>query len=260
MNHLKARSVMGHRGGYEGDVMVCKMLGPVFRIVNLRACRISGLESPQDRKYVKKGTVNKNKLDNNISRAKTIVRELALCNTWDKWCTFTIDGSKHNRFDLNVYYKQFAKFINNYNRYCSESEKVSYLLVPEKHADGAWHIHGLLNGIKEKDIVPNKNGYLTWKQYQDKFGFFSFEPIRNKEACAHYILKYITKDMVRSVSDIGAHLYYCSKGLKRSEVVFKGRGSLHCQFDYESDYVKIKEFDCSVVDPFIFFEPAEVVR
>jgi len=65
---------------------------------------------------------------------------------------------------------------------------------------------------------------------------------------------------VRSVSDIGAHLYYCSKGLKRSEVVFKGRGSLHCQFDYESDYVKIKEFDCSVVDPFIFFEPAEVVR
>lgn len=244
-----------HNRGYVKDVMTCKVIGPMFRVVNLKACRVSGLVDKRVKR--KKGTVNSNKLYNNLSRAKSSVRELALCNDWDKFVTFTIDGSKHDRFDLKQYYKDFSTFVKNYNRYCSEEEKVRYLLIPEKHDDGAWHMHGLLNGIKEKDIVPNKNGYLTWKQYHNKFGYFSFDKIRSTDACAHYILKYITKDVSRSVSEIGAHLYYCSQGLRRGEYVYRGGGLLRCQFDYEMDFCKVKEFDMREVNPFIFFEPEE---
>ena len=58
--------------------------------------------------------------------------------------------------------------------------------------------------------------------YFNRFGYISLSPIKNKDACAFYITKYITKDMSCRLKDAGEHLYYCSRGLNRKEVFLYG--------------------------------------
>ena len=164
-----------------------------------------------DMLLAKRHPVNSEKLECNLVRAKTMVREYALCNPWDWWCTFTINPDKYDRKNLDAFFKDFAKFINNYNRYADEY-KVKYLLVPEQHKDGAWHIHGFIKGIKPQDIIENENGDLSWKQYHKKFGFISMERLKNQDKASSYILKYITKNTEKNVSELHRHMYYQSKG------------------------------------------------
>lgn len=52
--------------------------------------------------------------------------------------------------------------------------------------------------------------------------------------------KYITKDLDRTVKESGAHLYYCSQGLKRSAVVFRGKANDGLTYDYENEYNSVK--------------------
>lgn len=73
------------------------------KIIWHKSLRDSGWESERPSK--KKGSVNNGKLENNLCRAKSTVRELALCNDWDYWCTFTLAPDKHNRYDLESYKK-----------------------------------------------------------------------------------------------------------------------------------------------------------
>ena len=229
---------------YIPDVFTVRRYGKhIVRITWHKSLRESGWESEQGKP--RKGTVNDSKLENNLCRAKSTVRELALCNDWDYWCTFTLSPDKQNRYDLEAFVKKFSEFIHNYNRRCDPEDKVKYLLVPEKHQDGAWHMHGLIKGIRKKDLYKNQNGYLSWKQYDSKFGFISMDGIRNKEAISNYILKYVTKDTLRSVSKLNAHAFYSSKNLNRSMEVYRGSAQFKGQWDWEhpDGYCKVKNID-----------------
>lgn len=193
---------------------------------------------------------NENKLSNNISRAKSKVMEYALCNDFDYFVTLTIDGKKYNREDLKLYYKDLSKFLNNYNT--NHKTKIKYILIPELHKDGkSWHMHGLISGIKEKHLVANKNNYLDWKQYSKKFGYMSLGVIKDKKAVSRYITKYINKDMGNSISELNAHSYYCSKGLKTAEKVKEGILSANnIPYDFENEYVGIKWLIKSELDSY----------
>lgn len=124
----------------------------------------------------------------------------------------------------NLYKKNLGEFIHNYNRRCDSEYAVRYLLVPEKHQDGAWHMHGFIKGIRPKDLYTNQYGHLTWKSYEKKFGFISMDKIKDKERASSYILKYMTKDTAHSISELNAHLFYASKKLNRSEEIYRGSG------------------------------------
>lgn len=239
---------------YDRDIFSIKQLGEnTLKIVYNSAVRVPGYECDKhisgyepDKAYVDKCTVNEDKLSNNLSRAKTTVKELALCNPWDFWCTFTIDKEKYDRYNLDTYMRDFAKFINNYNSYkCPEEHKIKYLFVPEQHKDGAWHIHGFIKGIKPRDLYINNNGYLSWKQYDKKFGFMSMDKIKDQDKCSSYILKYMTKDQDKNVTDLNRHLYYSSQGLKRAKVLFRGHANYFGNWDWEHEdgYVKVKTLD-----------------
>lgn len=240
-----ARQVIGEYGLYDHDVTIIKALGDnIIRLVNLSACRRSGLEI--ERRYSPKNTVNERKLGNNMIRAKTKVMEYALCNPWDYFCTFTIDGSRYDRYSFKEYYQAFAKFISNLNRSLPEERKIHYLLIPEMHIDGAWHVHGLLRNLPESELAINRNGFQTWGRYADKFGFMTISRIKDIDACSKYIMKYITKDMSKNNSALGCHIYYASNGLKKGEVLHKGKVRLiDCDWDYETEdkYCRIKTID-----------------
>lgn len=230
---------------YERDVYTVKQLGEhTVRIAYCSTLRKSGWED--DRPKTKKASVNTEKLTNNLSRAKSTVKELAICNPWDYWCTFTINPDKYDRYNLDAYFKDLGKFINNYNSYnCPDEYKVKYLLVPEQHKNGAWHLHGFIKGIKPQDLFTNTNGYLDWKQYHNKFGFISMDHIRDMDKCSSYILKYMTKDTDKNVTELNRHLYYCSKGLQRGVELYRGSALYIGAWDWEhpDGYCKVKTLD-----------------
>lgn len=171
------------------------------------------------------------KLMNNLCRAKSNVLALGLCNPWEHFVTFTLDKKKYDRTNLDVWQRDFSQYIRNQRRL--HGQEIQYLLIPELHKDGeSWHMHGFMSGISWDSLdefVPGKHpqrlctGEYRWhKGIHEKFGFNSFAPVKNAEAAAKYALKYVTKSMAERKDALGAHLYYCSRGLKRPELVADG--------------------------------------
>lgn len=208
-----------------------------------------------ERKHTEKGTVNELKLDENISRARSRIFEYAYCNPWDYFVTFTLDKTKYDRYNLEAFQKDFSKFIGHLNTHYGLH--IKYLLIPEKHVDGAWHMHGFIMGLPIEmlrlftlsehlpEYIRNKlkqeQQVYDWDKYRNKFGFCDLEPIRNPEACAKYVTKYVSKSLATDITDLGAHLYYCSKGLKKAEIIAKGQfsGQLKCP-SYINEYCAVR--------------------
>lgn len=200
---------------------------------------------PKKIKPKKEGTEFQ-KLDAAFSRAKRTVLELALCNDWKYFCTFTLDKTKYDRFNLDKWHKDFTQWIRDQRKKAKKIGQdldMPFLLVPELHEDGAWHMHGLFGDISpllvsfaelaiiEGQKIPRKliaGGYYNWPDYQKKFGFCSFGEIKNKVACGFYVSKYISKSLQDSCQSVGLHLYYPSRGLNRASL----HGSIYGACDY----------------------------
>lgn len=211
--------------------------------LRIKGYEIKTIKSP-------KGSVNNDKLDNNIARTKNKIFEYAMCNQWDMFCTFTVDGSKFLRSDLKGFYRLFSKWLNNLNY--RHNLSIKYLFIPELHSDKEnWHFHGLMNGLPHEmlsDFVegvhPQKlidKGYKNWADYEKRFGFCSFDFIRDKNRISSYITKYITKDLSRCVNEVNSCMFYSSKGLKCKQVVSQGEICIDgIDFDYDNEYVSVK--------------------
>lgn len=195
-----------------------------------------------DRNCENRGKVNDDKLTNNIVRARSTVLELALCNEWEHFITLTIDKSKYDRYDLSSYYKDLSQFVRDQRK--KYKTDIKYLLIPEQHKDGAWHMHGFMHGLTKSMLIENAHGYMDWQDYSKKFGYCSIDKIRHKKRASIYITKYISKDFSNGVKKLNAKMYYCSQGLKRAELIKEGllNGELSNP-DYVGEYASIKWFD-----------------
>lgn len=181
------------------------------------------------------------KAQNNFCRAKSTVTELALCNNFEYFVTLTLDESKTNRYDLTAFIHDLGVWIGNFNK--KYNAKLKYILIPEEHKKGGWHMHGLFSGVPPNALTINEHGYLDLPYYRRRFGFISLSKIKDKSRCARYITKYICKDFTARLFDLGGHLYYASHGLNRREFVLQGDlNSLPADF-WSNDYVSLKWFD-----------------
>ena len=226
---------------YLSDIATIKKYGDKFKFTHHRIKMQSGFELNKQSNRCK---VHSEKLDNNISRAKAKIMEYGLCNDWDYFVTLTLDSKKYDRYNLQSYIKDLGQFLNNYNkRQLKDLPNIRYVLIPEQHDDGAWHLHGLISNLPESHLSINQNGYLDWKSYSDKFGYMSLGKIKSKEKVSRYITKYVSKDLSVRSKELNAKLYYCSKGLKTSILVIEGKPKTNIDYDFENDYVKIKWFD-----------------
>lgn len=237
---------------FEYDITTVRSFNGRLKLVRHNALRTKGIEDVDQ--HTRKGSVNDVKSDNNISRAKNRVFELALCNPWNIFLTFTLDPKKYNRNDLGKFRKDLSQFVRDYNK--KYGLAIKYLLIPEEHKKGGWHMHGFLMGLPDEHLrlftlsekLPKyireklKSGQAVyeWEPYRKKFGFCDLEVVKDQFAVSAYVTKYITKDLDRTVRESGAHLYYCSQGLSRSVVIFRGKANDGLVYDYESDYNSIK--------------------
>ena len=173
---------------------------------------------------------NEDKLPQALSRARRVCLELALCNDWTWFATFTIAKDNFDRKNLDKFYERFSEWLKYQKK--KSGKKIPYLLVPEQHGDGSWHMHGFFNSdideflvsfsdLKDRgENIPYKlvqKDYFNWPEYQKKFGFCSFGKIRNHDATAFYATKYISKSFQGDARRVGLKLYYCSQGLNRSQ-------------------------------------------
>lgn len=249
---------IGLTKAYEQNVGYLKHYADdTYRLIHMRSVRVAGLEERNPAKRERRSGCDADKSDGSLSRTRSAIWELAICNPWDYFVTLTLDPERRDRYDLNLIAKQLGKFINNYN--FRTDAAVKYLLIPEHHRDGAIHFHGLLSGLppshlaafKLSDKIPARMKSMLregrqlydWPAYAKSFGFTSLETIRSPERCAAYMTKYITKELGKASVALNHHLYYCSKGLKRAEVLY--RGAMVRSFespDFANDYVRIKQF------------------
>ena len=246
------------------EVCIVKRYGDRYKLIFITSKRIPGYEEVLDewelfcRKHGRKikGTC---KLENNIARARSRIYEIAMCNEWSHFITGTLDGSKYDRYNLSAFQKDLTIFIRN-QRKDAKAPNLKYLIIPEQHKDGAWHFHGLLNGLNPSMLsefgpdVPKKirSQYRNYRAYSKKFGFCSVGEIKNQEAVAAYITKYISKDMAKTNIGLGNHLYYCSLGLNRAEIIKQGKlVTSPTYWDYENEYVKVKWIQKEDIDKYI---------
>jgi hypothetical protein len=191
------------------------------------------------------------KLFNSISRSKQKVYELARCNDWKFFVTFTINKDRYNRYDLEAYITAFNKWLSNYSARKTNGHKIDYIIIPELGKTGAWHLHGLINGLPQDHLTAFERGihpkrlvdskYQNWDAYERKFGYCSFGKIRNKKKVAGYITKYIRKSSITQERGLHSRLYYSSKGLSRSTEICRGYNMIDIDsFDFENEYVGVK--------------------
>lgn len=270
---------------YKWNQGVLKNYGGLkYKLVHFKVLRTSGLELPETKGItLARGEANDDKLENNISRAKATVMELAMCNPWDYWMTLTLDPKKYDRTNLQIFRKDFTRWLRNLRS--RHGYDIKYLLIPELHQDGkSWHMHGFISGLPIDQlrlfdvfteklppyIVKKRNlGYevYDWPSYRFKFGFVDVEPIRSRDACSKYVTKYISKELDKTIQDLEANLYYCSQGLRRAEVMKKGTMVGDLVPDFENDYVRVQWFDANqdlasltsmIAEPINNFKPRQL--
>lgn len=245
---------------FSHDIFNIYRYGDFIKIVYIKSRK-----GNPDKKPHKSGIVKdeNERYKNNISRAKARIFELAICNEFQLFCTFTQDEKMRDRFNLTEFRKDLSQFIRNKNRGRSEEDKIKYLLIPEKHKDGAWHMHGFLKGLGEGDLrlfktdeklpykilneLKNGEKIYNWDSYASKFGYFTCTEIKNKTACSKYITKYVSKDLQKNLLESGQHLFFASQGLKSRERIAHDifdRPPVD-NFDYENDYIAVKEMTVS---------------
>lgn len=180
----------------------------------------------------------------NITRAKKTIYQIAIANKWEWWVTLTIDPAKGERLDLETVKKNVGKWMQN-EKYRHLGGKLAYLLVPEEHVKGGWHIHGLMSGLMDDDLCADWTGFPTlpdyireklakgvnrigvspgllwWPRYHERWGYCTIERLRSADAAATYITKYVGKGLGEAKIKSGKALYMATQGLKRAEEIEK---------------------------------------
>ena len=127
-----------------------------------------------------------------MQRARAKVRRLALANDFRYFVTLTLDGSKIDRYDGGAITKALGRWCDNMVR----RHGLKYVLVPERHKDGAFHFHGFLNGaVRVVDSGhTDPRGCTIWNLPEWKLGFTAaMELYGDYSAAVGYVCKYIGK-------------------------------------------------------------------
>lgn len=188
------------------------------------------------------------RLSQSISRTKARIFELAGCNPWQWFFTGTLNPEWHDAANLNEFRKKLSQYIRDCRK--KYGTACAFLLIPEQHKSGAWHVHGLLGGFPDvafrsfslseklpyqiRKRLQTGDDIRDWSGYSERFGFTTVSLIKSQERCTSYITKYVTKDCVKTAISNGGHMFYASQGLKGKVLAFEGK---HLPLDFGSKLV-----------------------
>lgn len=152
-------------------------------------------------------------LMSNMKRAKGKIYDYSRANVWDWFVTLTFDPEKVNRYDYSSCTKKLSVWLNNMRKNAGEGFK--YIVVPERHKDGAFHFHGLFASCDSLDIEFSghftKDGEKIYNIGKYKLGWTTATKVKTNEAVTKYITKYTTKDLMEHIR--GKKKYWVSRNL-----------------------------------------------
>lgn len=198
-----------------------------------------------------------------LSRTRSRIRHISRCFQPKYFVTFTFNKESVNRYDYDEVAKAFSRYLR------SLSPDVQYIVVPELHADGAFHFHGLFSSqlpVSYSGKFKHRRSDGSWSDPFESFhvdgyslGFSDATVVKSSVAVSNYIVKYITKDLC-AVSK-GKKRYWYSKSNIDTNVTHKfliTKGNFKDLFGFlkqflsggsrvyecENQYCKFKEFNC----------------
>ena len=135
-------------------------------------------------------------LQASMSRTRSSLRRLLASSLDWKWfVTFTFDKDKVDRYNYDDCILALGSFL--------DSVRVSgmqYVIVPERHKDGAFHFHGVFNGALDVSLCGRFANQGIYNLDSWTFGFSTVTAVRKVSAVCNYIAKYITKDLCSAVN------------------------------------------------------------
>ena len=146
-------------------------------------------------------------------RARVAVRDLGLCNEWEYFVTLTLDRQRIDRYDAAEVVRHLNRWLDNRVR----RNGLAYVLVPERHKDGAIHFHGFFNAALSAVDSGHKDsgGHAVYNLPSWGWGFSTAIALYGDRAAAvGYCCKYIAKQQEK----IGGRWYYSGGALRRPEV------------------------------------------
>lgn len=183
-----------------------------------------------------------------FKRSKNMIYKLA-CNNkpWDYFVTFTFNSDKVDRYDFSEVSKKLSKWIDNIKQKYN-CKDMGYIIVPEKHKDGAWHFHGLFKNCDNLNFIDSgikdKQGRTIYNISNYKFGFTTATKLSDIDKAVSYILKYISKDLFCDNLK-GKKRYWRSKNLEMPVVetaIFQGNKiDLMKMLGHDIDYITSSE-------------------
>lgn len=183
-----------------------------------------------------------------FKRSKNMIYKLA-CNNkpWDYFVTFTFNSDKVDRYNFSEVSKKLSKWIDNIKRKYG-CKDMGYIIVPEKHKDGAWHFHGLFKNCDNLNFIDSglkdKQGRTIYNISNYKFGFTTATKLSDIDKAVSYILKYISKDLFGD-SLKGKKRYWRSNNLEMPAVetaIFEGNKiDLLKMLGHDIDYITSSE-------------------
>lgn len=188
-NDLGANTILYQYPGGEMDIICASdktFIGPGWEAVEP-----SGRPEPAKRAKGKKAEGED--MARSMRRARANVRRLALANEFQWFVTLTLDPAKIDRYDPEAVAKRLRTWCDNMVR----RHGLRYILVPERHKDGAFHFHGFFAGAG-LEAVPSghsdSQGHPIYNLPQWGFGFTAAIRLYGEYSSAvGYVCKYIGK-------------------------------------------------------------------
>ena len=154
-----------------------------------------------------------------VSMNRTInkVYELSRSNYWEYFFTMTFAQDKVDRYNYDDCSSKLTQWLN-YTRKHYAPDMV-YLVVPERHKDGAFHFHGLFSNIGNlplSDSGHKQNGRTIYNLPTYKYGFTTVSMVGDSGKASSYLTKYITKELCSVTS--GKKRYWISRNAKHPDI------------------------------------------
>ena len=171
-----------------------------------------------------------------MRRARANLRRLALANGFDYFVTLTLDPAKIDRHDGAAVTKALSQWADNMVR----RHGLRYILVPERHKDGAFHFHGFFAGagLIAADSGVQWDGRPVYNLPQWTLGFTTAQRLCGEyTAAVGYCCKYIGKQ--EGQRPLG-RWYYSGGALAKPEKEYVTLDYRATAEDYKSEAVEFE--------------------
>lgn len=175
-----------------------------------------------------------------VRRARARVRALARANSFAYFVTLTLDPAKVDRYAPEAVVRKMVVWLSNR----VQRQGLQYILVPERHKDGAIHFHGFINdalrvidsgtitrpgkkprrarSASDRAALLAAGGHVVYNLPEWPFGFSTaIELYGEYSAAVSYVCKYIGKQTAGEMPErMGGRWYYSGGDLAEPVVHF----------------------------------------